>query len=494
MLQTFFDQASLLLGIVQIKKGRVVHLTANPMALRFLDSKARSAVEIQLPPSLEAQWIPQIYSAFNERKSVRFQSRVPFGEDTEQRVLSLEMRCFDQEADIEKQKFAYMAEDISEREHLLSALEEERERFQLAIEGANAGLWDWNVTTDEVFFSPMWKSMLGYTEQEIPSNFLAWENLVHPDDRERALSTIRAYFENKIDRYRLEHRLRAKDGSYRWILAQGACIRGTDGRPLRMTGWHVDIHDLKSALEELKRQEEIIKRQQLKIVASAKMSSLGEMAGGIAHEINNPLAIIHLAAHQLRQCLVKPTTNELAALERIERTVERIVKIVKGLKSFSRSGEKDPMVEVKLEKVLLETLDLCRERFLSHGIRIESDLDSSLAVKGHSVQLSQVFLNLLNNSFDAISTQQSPWIRISCTRNDKTAVLRFIDSGHGIPNETAQKIFEPFFTTKEVGEGTGLGLSVSQGILAEHRGAISYEEEGGSTCFVVRLPLLHWPT
>lgn len=126
--------------------------------------------------------------------------------------------------------------DITERKLAERALRDSQERFDLAVRGTDAGIWDWDLRTNAVFFSPRWKSMLGYQEHELKDDFAEWEDRLHPDDRERALATIREYLTSQRPEYELEHRLRHKDGTYRWILARGAAVRDAAGHVYRMVG------------------------------------------------------------------------------------------------------------------------------------------------------------------------------------------------------------------------------------------------------------------
>jgi C4-dicarboxylate-specific signal transduction histidine kinase len=218
------------------------------------------------------------------------------------------------------------------------------------------------------------------------------------------------------------------------------------------------------------------------------------MAGGIAHEINNPLGIIHSLASDLTEMAEEgPVTPEAVARKGtvIRQTSERIAKIVKSLRQISREGVGDPLRPTPLGKIVAETLEICRAKFKANGVELFvpgaiPDVD----VPCREVQIAQALLNLLQNAFDAVVDQEGErWVRLEVQNGDESVALSVIDSGPGIPLELRSRVGEPFFTTKPVGKGTGLGLSLSKTIAADHGGNLEYSEDHGHTRFSLVLPL-----
>ncbi len=246
-------------------------------------------------------------------------------------------------------------------------------------------------------------------------------------------------------------------------------------------------------LTEQRKLVKIIDTQKAQMITTSKLSALGEMAAGIAHEINNPLTIINNRVSQMRSRLTSQIIEKdqlLADLGKVEQTIDRIAKIVRGLSIFSRNSEKDPMRPGLAKQIIEETLELCRERILKAGIALTVESDPLITIECRGNQISQVVMNLINNAIDAMEDQQNKWIRITCLKEDDQAVLKITDSGLGIPEYVANKVMQPFFTTKEVGKGTGLGLSISKGIVEDHRGKLYYNSACENTQFVVEIPFV----
>jgi C4-dicarboxylate-specific signal transduction histidine kinase len=231
---------------------------------------------------------------------------------------------------------------------------------------------------------------------------------------------------------------------------------------------------------------------QRRVTQSAKMSALGEMASGIAHEINNPLAIIQGHLNRMRTLIENDIIENDTLMDSVQissKTVSRVGKIVEGLRNFARDGEGQPFEKAELFQIVNDTLSLCQERFSNHNIKMNvHPISRTIVLECRQVEISQVLLNLLSNAFDAVVDCPERWVDLKFVDRGTEIEVRVTDSGRPIAHEIRQKMFEPFFTTKMVGKGTGLGLSISKGIVEGHQGTIKLSDGEGNTEFVVRLP------
>ncbi len=232
--------------------------------------------------------------------------------------------------------------------------------------------------------------------------------------------------------------------------------------------------------------------QRLKAEFSSRLATLGEMAGGIAHEVNNPLAVIIGICSQVGQMTKQPQPDlEKISdkIEKISKTSFRISKIISGLQSFSRQTDQDPFLETKLAHIIEDTLELCREKFYQNAIQLQVGQVPDFTLPVRAVQISQVLINLLNNAFDAVKPLADRRVNIDFHWTNKDLFIVVSDSGPGIAPIISKRMFDPFFTTKEIGQGTGLGLSISRSILLDHEGEIQLLSDESKTTFRIRLPL-----
>ncbi len=231
-----------------------------------------------------------------------------------------------------------------------------------------------------------------------------------------------------------------------------------------------------------------------KYLQAAKLTTLGEMAGGLAHEINTPLATIQLRAEQIGDIVNDQADESLKKeivepVEGITATVARIVSIIRGLRTFARNADEDPFKPLEIGKWVSETLSLCSAKMASEGIRLESpSFKQTIEIKGQSTRLSQAFLNLLTNAIDAVHHSKEKWIRVEVREVGQSVEVAVVDSGEGMTKKAREKLFQPFFSTKEIGKRMGLGLSTAKGIIESHGGKLFFDADCKHTRFVIRLP------
>jgi|GEM_PF-3796955 len=250
--------------------------------------------------------------------------------------------------------------------------------------------------------------------------------------------------------------------------------------------------EFKHMLSDINRMNTEVETERSRIISSAKWASLGEMAGGIAHEINNPVGIIQGKSNLLlKHIKVGTFTEEMATseLKKIAAMTERITKIVSGLRSFSRSADNDPTMRSDINELIEHVMSLCAERFKQHDIKIEVNRAPNLFIFCRSVQIEQVLLNLLNNAHDAVAPLKEKWVRVDVKDLGQRLEISITDSGFGIPPAVVEKMMQPFFTTKEVGKGTGLGLSISVGIIESHNGKLWYDSSSPILVLLLNLIL-----
>jgi PAS domain S-box-containing protein len=238
--------------------------------------------------------------------------------------------------------------------------------------------------------------------------------------------------------------------------------------------------------------EKIIAQQKERLTQSARLAALGEMASGIAHEINNPLTIVYARAEMIKESAASKTLDleKVASWAgKISETSLKISKIVKAVRAISRNSDEDPFEPTSMRSIFDDMVELCAGRFLKDQIRFEVSLqDSDIQLECRKVQLGQVILNLLNNACDAVQQSKERWIKLEAFDLGDNIHISVTDSGPGISLELEQKIFLAYFTTKPVGQGTGLGLSLSQNIVHSHRGSLKLDRSKPHTCFVLQLP------
>jgi PAS domain S-box-containing protein len=376
--------------------------------------------------------------------------------------------------------------DVSERKQAEEALRQSEERFRGVFEMSPLGLALIQPDYRLAKVNPSLCRMSGYSEVELVG--MNPFDITHPDDREMSMGLAERLFRGEIPFYQVEKRYMKKDGEIIWGNLTATILRDREGRPLVGLGMIQDITERKHMEAKLEANRE-------QMVASARLSALGMMAGGVAHEINNPISIIHAMASDLEEMVEEEGSVPPQVVARksaiIRETAERIARIVKAMRQISREGAGDPFRSARLSKILGETLEICRARFKANEVKLLIPQDiPELNVFCREVQIEQALLNLLQNALDAVMEQKGErWVKLEVFDRGDSVSIAVIDSGPGIQPEHRSRIMEPFFTTKDVGKGVGLGLSLSKTIAEEHGGKLECSEDHGHTRFSLLLPL-----
>lgn len=359
-----------------------------------------------------------------------------------------------------------------------------REQLELALAATRDGVFDLDLITGRTGGSDQLWEMLGYPREALQT-LADWSTIVHPDDLEATRRALVGHLKGHSALYTVEMRLRAKDGSWRWILDRGRVVeRDAKGGALRMTGLHTDITARKA--------------MEAQVAASARLASIGTLAAGLAHEINTPLTYLSAGLESLARHLpavlssAPPRTAAplLEALQIAREGAERVGQTVRDIKAFSRPDE-DEQVAVDVRTVIAQAIRLARHEIAPRARLVEA-LGEVPKVRAQPSRLGQVVLNLLLNAAQSIpeGDRDHHEVRISTFVDDAgAAVMEVRDTGGGIDAAVAPHIFDPFFTRRAAGGGTGLGLWICHQIIERLGGRISFESGvGAGTCFRVTLP------
>jgi PAS domain S-box-containing protein len=391
--------------------------------------------------------------------------------------------------------------DITERTKAEEALKESESRWKFALEGAGDGVWDWNIQSGEAFYSPRYKEMLGYSEDDIGNTSDEWVKRIHPDDIAGVRTTLKPYLEGKAGTATVEFRMLCKDGGWKPLLGRGMVV-GCDreGKPLRMIGTNTDLTERIAAEQERRSIE-------LQMQHAQKLESLGVLAGGIAHDFNNILMAI-MGNADLALMRINKESPAVENLHRIEQAAARAADLAKQMLAYSGKGKF--VVENIDLNILLEEMLHMLEVSISKKAVLRLNLYTPLpTVEADATQMRQIIMNLVINASEAIG-DKSGIIAITtgcmdCDRNYLKGIwldeniseglyvyLEIADTGCGMDKETITKLFDPFFTTKFAGRG--LGMAAVLGIVRGHKGAIKvYSEPKRGTTFKILLPASNRP-
>jgi len=273
--------------------------------------------------------------------------------------------------------------------------------------------------------------------------------------------------------WRGEIKNRAKQGGFYWVQTTIVPFKNSDGKIYQYLSIRQDITELKKA-------QEVILNQQAQLVASSKLSALGELSAALTHEINNPLGVILGRTEMLLEVTQDSSstnwTQVRQMLQSIESTARRIEKIMHTVRSLAHKSDAETIQKISIQALLDSVLDILGARLRRHEVRFDLVVDSpTMTIECRPTEIFQILSNLLTNAIDAVREQEVRWVRMEVVRKDSGISFCMVDSGPGVSEETAKKLFTPFFTTKGLGVGTGLGLTISQSLAHRNRGRLYYE-------------------
>jgi len=377
--------------------------------------------------------------------------------------------------------------DVTREYSLRRRIYNNENRLKMALQGTKAGLIDWNLQDDAVYYSPRWYEIFSLNREREEAGISQWEALIHPVDVAKVKGLMQSLLEGKSDIYKSEHRVLNSHGDTLWVAEQGTVTENdASGKPVRFVGTILDV-------TELHRHEEELRRGQ-------KMDALGKLTGGVAHDFNNILGVI-LGYAEIIKMEYTSDKELLESIDEIKKAGLRGQKLTKNLLSFSRKKE------TEAEQCNLNTLLKDMEGMLAKSITVRIELKMSLDPALWDVRIDDgdfknVLLNLALNSAYAVSGNGQISLdtsNVSLSKTDAYTMnlpegdyVRFSisDTGSGMDEETLSKVFDPFFTTKG-NDGTGLGLSQVYGFVQRSMGGIKvYSEPGHGTRFTLLFPRL----
>jgi PAS domain S-box-containing protein len=348
--------------------------------------------------------------------------------------------------------------------------EEAENRFHRASEAGRVGWWEWNLTTDEMHVSPILRELLGLTVNEGACSVDEWLRHVHPEDSRELMSKAKRHIAGDLPEFVADHRMIHRDGSIKWFACRGTVVNDENDHPARMVGTNTEITERVVA-------EEQVRQFQM-------LDSLGSLAGGVAHEINNMLQPMMGLTESALACMQTDDPGRLR-LQKVLEASDRMKHLVNGILTFSRGSETLESL-TELTRSVDEALMLVRA-ITPSNVEFKSEIERGpIFVRVAPNEIHTIVMNLTSNALDAIDntpgvldvglykvSMRQP--TVTSTRQLEAgdyAVLSIRDTGHGMEEETLKRAFDPFFTTKEVGEGTGMGLSIVYGIVTKREGAI----------------------
>ena len=404
-----------------------------------------------------------------------------------------------------------LARDVTARKQAEERLRASDERWQLALRGNNDGIWDCNPQTDEAFFSPRWKEMLGYAEHEISHHLDEWTNRVYPDDLPGARHATEDHFAGKTPYYISEHRLLCKDGTYKWVLDRGQALWDDQGRVVRVVGSHTDITErkeaeaaLRTARHELERRVQertadlVSANEALKVSkeeAEAASRAKSEFLASMSHELRTPLnAIIGYTDLLLENAFDSLTVEQATVLRRVDVNAKELLDLINSLLDVSRleAGRLPVTITtVDVKQLLSEVQQAVEEAHKDSNLDFSWNVDATVPVLHTDPgKLKVVIKNLLGN---AVKFTKEGSVTVDVHASGGGVEISIADTGIGMPRDVLSVIFDPFLqldgTDARQYQGAGLGLYIVRRLIELLGGKVEVESHlGRGSIFRVWVP------
>jgi len=396
-----------------------------------------------------------------------------------------------------------LRQQIVERNVAEERLLESREKYRTILETMEEGYYEYDTAGKLQFCNDSFLNITGHDREEMMGSH--YKTFTNPEDVSKVFRAFNTVYVSQKPFKEFEWRIRRKNGGERYLEASMSPIKNIEGLAHGFRGIVRDVSDRIRAEESLKEAYQELKLTQSQLVQTGKLASIGELAAGVAHELNQPLMVVRGTAQLLIRQIKKGKIDAEAIskqLDPIDRNTKRMMNIINHLRAFSRQSKAE-FYAVDVNGVIEESFLMVGEQLRLRNIAVITNLDPELPkVKGDTNQLEQVILNLITNARDAITGKNEDESDADPLEESIQIVTRKIDSdgkyigvdvrdtGTGIKKKDLDSIFDPFYSTKEVGKGTGLGLSISYGIINEHKGNIEVTKTGpDGTTFSIRLPI-----
>lgn len=374
--------------------------------------------------------------------------------------------------------------------NITDARERERE-LDLILETHKIGIWRFNPLSNELIWDQSMYTLFGVDPVGSMETYDLWVNSLHPSYAKDVMNKFESSLKNNNDYFEAIFKVVTQDGTnqVKDIGARAIIERDQQGQAIFVTGVNWDRTKEQEAVDEAQKQMKIAQHQ-------ARLASIGQLAAGVGHEINNPLAIIKgyiaLVERRLEEG-VSPGSDLGSYIKKINQATDRIANIVKGLRTFSRSDSSETK-EFNPVAAIEESFNLVHEIYEKEGIKlkfINEAQTSDFVLKGSRGKFQQILMNLLSNAKDAVKKNEDKQIEIFLHLLHSKMQLKVKDNGHGIKDEIKEKIFDPFFTTKDVNEGAGIGLSLVHNFVKELHGTLDVlSKPQQETIFTIELPVL----